>query len=354
MHSSSRGDSYSGSSHNNQQHGDDRRQRQHDRPQHGPSNSNSAVTQIARHYNDRPDLGVAHRQQSKILCLKNFNNWIKSVLISVHCPDRANILDLCGGKGGDLNKLMLKKPQNYVLADVAHQSVKDAVDRFNSKRYNNPSAFIAADCFKKNLLEDLPDNLKFDFVSCQFALHYSFESEERVDSLLYNASCRLNPGRYFVCTIPNAYWIVKRLREADGESFGNPLYRFDFRDKEKLTRFGCTYNFSLVESVDSCPEFLVHIPTLADIGRRYGLELIKCTGSHDYFSENCQAFETLLQRMNVFNDRGTISKEEWEAAGVYMVVIFRKNGEKREPKRESPNPLGNGGRRVSHADIMVK
>lgn len=48
----------------------------------------------------------------------------------------------------------------------------------------------------------------FDFVSCQFALHYSFETEARARGLLLNISERLKPHGYFICTVPNANWIV--------------------------------------------------------------------------------------------------------------------------------------------------
>ena len=66
----------------------------------------------------------------------------------------------------------------------------------------------------------------FDFVSCQFALHYSFESEQRARGLLSNVATRLKQHGYFVCTVPNAHWIVKRLRTTPGLSFGNAVIQF--------------------------------------------------------------------------------------------------------------------------------
>jgi mRNA (guanine-N7-)-methyltransferase len=68
--------------------------------------------------------------------------------------------------------------------------------------------FVVGDCFKAGLFNSLPKDYQFDFVSCQFALHYSFETEQKARSLLENISSRLKPGGTFVGTIPNSSWLV--------------------------------------------------------------------------------------------------------------------------------------------------
>ena len=42
--------------------------------------------------------------QSPIFYMRNFNNWVKSILIRSYLPDGATVLDLCCGKGGDMLK----------------------------------------------------------------------------------------------------------------------------------------------------------------------------------------------------------------------------------------------------------
>jgi len=55
----------------------------------------------------------------------------------------------------------------------------------------------------------------------------------------------------------------KRLRAADGTSFGNEVYEisFDSEDKQHIALFGATYHFKL-EGVVDCPEFVVYFPLL--------------------------------------------------------------------------------------------
>lgn len=88
--------------------------------------------------NLRPEVGVTQRQKSPIIGLKNFNNWVKSVLIAqfahpvlqgdedegkvqrdgktVFSRNRGGgrVLDLGCGKGGDLNKWQKAKVKEYV------------------------------------------------------------------------------------------------------------------------------------------------------------------------------------------------------------------------------------------------
>ena len=46
------------------------------------SSSNQHANLVAEHYNALPEIGLTYRNQSRIIHMRNFNNWIKSQFLS--------------------------------------------------------------------------------------------------------------------------------------------------------------------------------------------------------------------------------------------------------------------------------
>lgn len=74
--------------------------------------------------------------------------------------------------------------------------------------------FTAADCYTRLLSDILPENVlppsiaPFDVVSLQFCMHYAFESETKVRTMLTNVSKWMRPGGRFIGTVPNGQWLM--------------------------------------------------------------------------------------------------------------------------------------------------
>ncbi|KAJ3655132.1 hypothetical protein Zmor_014271 [Zophobas morio] len=332
---------------------------------------------VATHYNLLEEKGLDERSKSRIVYMRNFHNWIKSMLINEYLTKikdgkkhnaPVRVLDMCCGKGGDLLKWRKGNITHLICSDIASVSLDQCKSRYNDMKGRNSRdrnsgniytiEYIAGDCSRVRLREKYSDpSMKLDLVSCQFAFHYSFESLSQAECMIRNASECLQPGGFFIGTIPDANDLIARARRENSNSFGNDVYQVKFDcDVNKPPLFGAKYNFHLDGVVD-CPEFLVHFPTLIKLGRKYGLKFVKKEKFYDYYeqmknegrqllsnmksletfppSENASLVgtaaddylhaDTFLQNEGKSNIKiGTLSKSEWEASSLYMLFVFEK------------------------------
>ncbi|XP_078492681.1 mRNA cap guanine-N(7) methyltransferase-like isoform X2 [Ciona intestinalis] len=307
--------------------------------------------------------------------MRNFNNWTKSVLIRKYTDllyhvgvAHPVVLELGCGKGGDILKWDEAEPRHMVCTDLAKNSVSQCKDRYallkrrNTSKATFSAEFIVADSSTENLKDKLEDtNLMFDITSCQFALHYMFESADKAETMVKNACDNLKVGGYFFGTTVNSERLINSVQNSLGLSFGNSVYDVTFESKEDFMEYSCKYIFQL-QGVVNCPEFLLKKETLVRLCKKHNMRLLEWKTFSEFFQENFRLKEnlSLLQRMNsleVFPPNGeplnsavegdyehaqlecnrinnkypgskprvaTLSKTEWEAASIYVVYVFVK------------------------------
>ncbi|RKP36127.1 guanine-N(7)-methyltransferase domain-containing protein [Dimargaris cristalligena] len=281
--------------------------------------SSNAALHVASHYNARPELGIERRQESKIIRLRKFNNWVKAILIAKHTMPGDRALDIGCGKGGDIGKWSLARVSEYVGIDIADVSIEQAKERMKdhrNKRFN--AQFHALDCYKNPIRKVLPQGFVADVISMQFCMHYAFETEQSALQMIRNVAENLRPGGRFIGTIPNANWLVKKVRSSPDLSFGNSIYRVEFDKKTDFQPFGHRYRFTLEDAVDDCPEYLVNFHIFQRMAEAHGLQLVFKQTFHEYYQSLMGDQENVnkLYAMGVVSDNGTsMSHEEWEAAG---------------------------------------
>ncbi|RGB32408.1 guanine-N(7)-methyltransferase domain-containing protein [Rhizophagus diaphanus] len=290
---------------------------------------------VADHYNSKVDVGVERRRESTIIFLRSFNNWIKSVLIGKYVTRDGYALDMGCGKGGDLLKWNKANIKSLVGLDIAEVSIEDARKRWSEMKGDRmwrrfDAEFHVLDCFTSNISSIIPSSIKFDIASMQFCLHYSFETEEKARITLNNVTTNLRSGGIFIGTVPDANWIVKKLKSLpkDQLKFENSIYSIRFEQRDNFPLFGHKYWFYLKDAINDCPEYLVHFPTFQKLAQQYGLELIYKKRFHDLYNEFKEEthYRELLYSMRVIDKRGEdeMSDDEWEATGMYIGFAFRK------------------------------
>lgn len=267
---------------------------------------------VEDHYDNKLQIGMNKRKDSEIIGLRNFNNWVKNTLIQKYISKGDQVLDLCCGKGGDLNKFDKKDISVLYGVDISKESLKDMVERYQNSKIKYSLKLYHGDATTKNI-----NIAKVDVVSCQFALHYSFESEKQARRLLMNVEQNLKNGGYFLVTTTDSYVMVKKLNEK-GLKYGNEIYQVEFENSSFTQGYGNKYTFALKEAIDSCPEYLVHPKIFESLAKEYGLDLILNLNFHEFYEKFYEPFSY------------DISKDEWDCIYLYKVYVFQKQGEKKE------------------------
>lgn len=314
--------------------------------------STETASQVAQHYNKRRNTLRTTTSGAEMLGLRNMNNFIKSCLLNHYLSPNCSVLDVACGKGGDMAKYRAGRIAHYVGVDIAKGSVEDAIDRYNAEGDNErrtkpfpfTARFLAGDCFATDLASHLPIGLHFDVVSCQFAIHYAFESEGRARQALRNMASRIQPGGHLIGTTVDADVLAAKLRASHASptpgEFSNKHYRVvidpEFVGEGKLARalercpFGVRYRFMLEGSVGDkeaggVPEWVVSRPVIAALAEAEGLKLVRWTNFHEFFAEESLPQAELLLRMNVFPEPHMRQTEaEWEVSYLYTAFAFQK------------------------------
>ena len=301
------------------------------------------------------DPGIEGRKASRVLFVRSFNNWIKAVLINKYTHLLGfdySVLDLGCGRGGDLIKFFQTKVKLYVGADISEESLKNAMERLkkikNEKYRDNfkiKCYFITEDLSEKNnhLMEKINNVFKFDLVTCNFSLHYHFQSEERVRTFLVNVVTRLCDGGYFIGTIIDDNVIVKRLRNRkysgntyinEKFKFGNEFYFCQFyqkRFKKSNGPYGIKYGFYLEDSLDkrdesgqikSVKEYLIIFEEFVKLCKEYDLYLVEKKNFVDFYQENIKQYDKLFYKM--VNMNSSSISQQWEIVQLYRIFAFRK------------------------------
>ena len=302
--------------------------------------------EVADHYNKRREVGIHGREESPIIALRKFNNWIKSVLVGSFArgreptldgrtqPRGGRILDLGCGKGGDLKKWEKVQPCGLVGADIAAVSIEQAIKRHSEVSHKYPGDFFAFDCFSVSLIEVIPRELlepMFDNVSLQFCMHYAWEDVQKARVMLDNVSRYLRKGGVFMGTIPDSRELRDRMAASahpEDRSFGNRYYKVVFDQIDAWPAFGNRYTFFLEDAVENVPEYVVDFEVFEDLAQEVGLRCIYRKNFAEIYHEGSRQNEygKLLERMRVVDRYGSLSLDEemWQAATLYLGFAFEK------------------------------
>lgn len=241
--------------------------------------------------------------------MRIFNNFVKRNLIENAAAQFENptLFDISVGRGGDLDKWYKAGIKKVRGIDPNEESIKEAVDRFE-ERNKKDAKFSRAKLdymFKTGRITDktvvLPKD-EFEIISCQFTLHYFFESPEMLERVVRRVSEKLVPGGLFIGTTI----IGERINQMNTEEveinfIDDRSYNFKLKDIEESGNY-----FNIQDQV----EYLVDFDEFVELCEKHGLQL---------------KYRVSFEEMHKLWPDKNMKKYEKDISFMYDSFIFRKN-----------------------------
>lgn len=261
------------------------------------------------------------KKNSLIQNMIKFNNMIKKSIYNDYLKKDMKLLELSGGRGGDLYGILEKNPSYVFFTNYAKDSLIEAKRRYNDFISKNSKLKTNIKFEEYNLRNNKSNNIilkssnkKFDMISCQFALHYFFESEETWINFfnIINNSIKKNGFFAFTCfdgnRIKEKLKKIKKTKKLELKINNKTVLSFTkLYDGRRKSVFGNTLG-CFVETIGEHPEYLVDIQYLIDFFIKNNYELV----------ENVH-FHTLFSKYNI-----DLLNVEKEFTGLYNKVVFKK------------------------------
>jgi mRNA (guanine-N7-)-methyltransferase len=210
--------------------------------------------------------------------LKKFHNDIKRQLINRFAHGAGSLLDLACGRGGDIWKWIDAWITVVKGIDLSPGEIEEARKRFaeaQAKRRHQELAYEFVDSPQLGASE-WREARQYDVVTCMFAIHYFFVTEQVLKQFLHNVSINLKEGGYFIGTVPDGKRINDCIR--NNKTFTSPMLTIEAHWQGGPQCFGSPYICAIGDTVtgrqkgtQGSLEYLVYTNVLVGVAAQYGL-----------------------------------------------------------------------------------
>eukprot|EP00668_Euglena_longa_P045704 GGOE01061383.1.p1 GENE.GGOE01061383.1~~GGOE01061383.1.p1 ORF type:complete len:283 (+),score=70.34 GGOE01061383.1:47-850(+) len=258
--------------------------------------------------------------------LKNFFQWVKSVMIKEFASTCEAVLDLCCGNASEVLVWQSCSAAVYIGADANINCLLQA-RRTIPPTNQLKCSFVEADCFSMELegkLVEVNSPMDFNVVTCFFSIHLACSQEEKVRGFLHNVVAHLPVGGLFMGTVIDSNLVVKRLRASRDMGFGNAAYHITFSDRQDKafpkSQPAVGHQFQLRIHDSSWDEFLVVWPYFLRLAEGYGLRLKWQKNVHELYCIYSKQHEDQWRRQGIRE----IAEADWDVAYLYKAFVFEK------------------------------
>jgi mRNA (guanine-N7-)-methyltransferase len=247
--------------------------------------------------------------------LKTFHNDIKKLLYQTFALNVSSLLDIATGRAGDVHKWKHSGIKFVKAIDLSPVSIEKAKERYSKMKLPGQ---LQVDFSTMDLRFSQFPPMLFDAVSCMFALHYFFETEEILRHVLSNVSSHLKSNGYFFGCVPHGLNVLKLLHNR--EEYKSSCLQMK-RKIEEPKCFGSMYQFSLQDTVteETSHEYLVFENVLTEVASDYGL--IPIVKYPDTFKNIVHLEHPGILKQFIPN---FTEPDQQQASGVFCIFAFQK------------------------------
>lgn len=245
---------------------------------------------LPKHYYLRTNTNKCNHRPN----IYKYHNHVKRWLIDRFIKPGSNILELAGGRGGDLMKLIKRRPRFVRFIDIDEAALKEAKRRLASinPSYNRRFEFCRQDLTLLSTPEwFIPASGLFTIVETHFAIHYLFGSKACLDNIIRRVETVTNIGAIWLITtldgeacsaafnktptVDLGPFVLERLYKDNPSPFGSAVRfssqtitpRIEFLVQHKILQQAMN-NWTLVESYNFKDISVPSRPTFKDLSHQ--------------------------------------------------------------------------------------
>tara|TARA_Y100000816_G_scaffold289113_1_gene274956 strand:- start:775 stop:1608 length:834 start_codon:yes stop_codon:yes gene_type:complete len=220
------------------------------------------------------------KSKSNIISMAKFHNYLKRTLYDKYIGGKYKkcdfILELAGGRGADLFKLIANKVKYVTFIDYDKNALIEAKKRY--KNISKKTKVPKIDFFQGDLRQDLTINniIKKNYyqsVNIHFAIHYMMENKKTISNFFKNVNHGLRKNGIFIFTSFDGNKVLKLFEKYNIKK--NEILALKNNEKEifkikklftenELKKYGQKIDV-FIETIGNNTEYLTNFEYLIDL-----------------------------------------------------------------------------------------
>lgn len=233
--------------------------------------------------------------------MRQFHNDIKRDLYNQYIRNSDTLLELCSGRGGDLQKWMYNRVKQVDCYDISKDALEIAKSRYTNLQKQNPNS-TKCNFYECDIAKDYYKiTKKYSNIACNFGLHYLYKDTYQFEKLLNHIKSLLLPNGRLILTIVDDTVLTNSPEEY--YTFNREIisyYKYDQKQRQ-LSVFTSGNNYLSFNT----SEYVINKENLI---RQVPLQL-----------ERHQSFIDIIKNQSKIQ----LKQHEYSISKLYSILVFR-------------------------------